>query len=73
MIDSIKVHGSRQVMREPVDLVTENSHSCWFSGYGHLILAILIISVRVQPGAECAKIAYSIRVKIAQARVEAKY
>ena len=32
-------------------------------------LAILIIRVRVQPAAECAKIAYSMRVQIAQARV----
>ena len=32
-------------------------------------LALLIVRVRVQAGAECAKIAYSMRVQIAQARV----
>ena len=32
-------------------------------------LAVLIVRVRVQPGAECARIAYSMRVRIAQARV----
>ena len=32
-------------------------------------VVVLIVRVRVEPGAECAKITYSMRVRIAQARV----
>ena len=36
-------------------------------------LIMLIVHVRVQPGAERAKIAYSMKVRIAQARVAPNY
>ena len=36
-------------------------------------LDVLIVRVRVQAGAECAKIAYSMSVQIAQARVAPKW
>ena len=39
-----------------------------FSAYESFQLAVLIVRVRVLPRAECAKIAYSVRVQIAQAR-----
>ena len=32
-------------------------------------MAVLIVRVRVRPGAECAKITYSLRVRIARVRV----
>ena len=35
----------------------------------HFQLAESLVRVRVQPGAECVKITYSMRVRIAQARV----
>ena len=45
----------------------------WFlltqSDYESFQLAVLIVRVRVRPGAECAKITYSMRVRIARARV----
>ena len=39
------------------------------SDYESFQLAVLIVHVRVQPGAECTTIAYSMRLRIAQARV----
>ena len=42
------------------------------SDYESFQLAVLIVHVRVQPGAECAKIAYSMGMRIAQARVAPK-
>ena len=36
-------------------------------------LAVLIVRVQVQAGGECAKITYSMRVRIAQARVAPNY
>ena len=39
----------------------------------NLFICILIVHVRVHPGAERAKIAYSMKVRIAQARVAPNY
>ena len=39
------------------------------SNYKSFQLAVLIVRVRVQPGSECVKIAHSMRMRIAQARV----
>ena len=45
------------------------AQSVRFRTLNHFNKAVLIVGVRVQPGAECAKIAYSMRVRIAPARV----
>ena len=40
-----------------------------FGTLNHFLLAILIASVLVQPGAQCEQIAFSVRVRIAQGRI----